>query len=417
MRKCIYCNRDINDGIIISESDIIPESLTNKKIKLRSVCEKEHNNKFGETFESDIINSFARERNQLGITNKNNKIPSYKVKVKRGELIFEKKIARKRDFFNEKGLISGKYNSQEFKLGKVNLLSKMKNFNMEEVELVNLVDARFKEIHSIDLGIFYSQSMLKLVSKIAYEWFCKKNEIYEYRVDSSEVVNFILYDTGMPVEVFDSVRFNNEIFKETYVGAHSLGIFSDESGSYVFYSFWGLVNYKIKVSNIHINMHNETDIYVIRSDGSDYYCKARNMHLIKAGEAKSVISKITDDILKRYKILMTHKLVTVRSLKSSIIEIDEILKLKTSDERKDKLLGYREDNMLAAVYILNAFSKQRHKLYKCYTFNQIVRIVFDKEEFISFNKEEWSKDFETLFNQGILESNLKSGIEIFSQYI
>ena len=30
--KCIYCNKNESDGITLSESDIIPESLTNKKI-------------------------------------------------------------------------------------------------------------------------------------------------------------------------------------------------------------------------------------------------------------------------------------------------------------------------------------------------------------------------------------------------
>lgn len=88
MKKCVYCNRSVDDGIEISESDIIPDSLTNKKILLKSVCKIEHNNEFGETFESEIINKFARERNYLGIKNKGKKLPSYVVKIKTRQCSF-----------------------------------------------------------------------------------------------------------------------------------------------------------------------------------------------------------------------------------------------------------------------------------------------------------------------------------------
>lgn len=51
MKKCIYCNRV--DGL--SESDIIPDALTNVKIRNRNVCTVEHNNKFSDLFESRVI--------------------------------------------------------------------------------------------------------------------------------------------------------------------------------------------------------------------------------------------------------------------------------------------------------------------------------------------------------------------------
>lgn len=417
MNKCIYCNKDISYGIEISESDIIPDALTNKKILFRSVCKVDHNNRFGETFESDVINRLARERNYLGIKNKGNKLPTYKVRVKRGNVVFEKKISRKRDFFNGRGLIPGNFESSEFKLGEVDILSKMKNFDEEKLELINLSEVELQEIHDIDMELFHSSSMLKLVCKIAYEWFCKQFKIFEYKNDSCDVVNFILCNEGMPVAVYSNRQFNEAILTAIDPGSHLIGCFSDITGSYVIYSFWGLVNYKVKVSNASVDIDDIIDAYVIRSDGSDFYCKIGNLHTVEAGNPREVISEISKDILKAYEMMMTQQLMTFKALKNSVSEIEEILNIESLIERRDKLLGYREDNILSAVHILDSFARNENEMYRCYTFNSMVQVATKTVEYIGFNKEDWSLKYEKLFDSGILERNLKTGIEIFNLHI
>ena len=47
---CIYCGNTET-----SESDIIPDALTNARITNKNVCKTEHNNKFSDLFESDVI--------------------------------------------------------------------------------------------------------------------------------------------------------------------------------------------------------------------------------------------------------------------------------------------------------------------------------------------------------------------------
>ncbi|WP_176494698.1 hypothetical protein [Anaerocolumna aminovalerica] len=47
MAKCLYCGTEYN----LSESDIIPDALTNARILNRNVCKIEHNNKFSDLFE------------------------------------------------------------------------------------------------------------------------------------------------------------------------------------------------------------------------------------------------------------------------------------------------------------------------------------------------------------------------------
>lgn len=47
MDKCIYCVTEDD----MSESDIIPDALTNARILNRDVCKTEHKNKFSDLFE------------------------------------------------------------------------------------------------------------------------------------------------------------------------------------------------------------------------------------------------------------------------------------------------------------------------------------------------------------------------------
>ena len=61
--KCIYCGK-VKD---LSESDIIPDALTNARILNKNVCRIEHNNKFSDMFESKVINALSFITNKLDI--------------------------------------------------------------------------------------------------------------------------------------------------------------------------------------------------------------------------------------------------------------------------------------------------------------------------------------------------------------
>lgn len=59
--KCIYCENTKD----LSESDIIPDALTNARILNKNVCRIEHNNKFSDMFESKVTESIAFITNEL----------------------------------------------------------------------------------------------------------------------------------------------------------------------------------------------------------------------------------------------------------------------------------------------------------------------------------------------------------------
>ena len=54
-RKCIYCGKSED----LSISDIIPDALTNARVQNKNVCRTEHNNKFSDMFESEVIKALS----------------------------------------------------------------------------------------------------------------------------------------------------------------------------------------------------------------------------------------------------------------------------------------------------------------------------------------------------------------------
>ena len=78
MNKCIYCGIDHD----LSESDIIPDALTNARILNRNVCRIEHNNKFSDMFESKVIDALSFITNELDIkSSKGKKYAPYEAVV------------------------------------------------------------------------------------------------------------------------------------------------------------------------------------------------------------------------------------------------------------------------------------------------------------------------------------------------
>ncbi len=60
---CIYCGANTD----LSESDIIPDALTNSRLTNNCVCRVAHNNKFSDLFESKVISSLSFITNELDI--------------------------------------------------------------------------------------------------------------------------------------------------------------------------------------------------------------------------------------------------------------------------------------------------------------------------------------------------------------
>lgn len=68
--KCIYCGKEDD----LSESDIIPDALTNSGIYNQNVYRTEYNNnKFSDMFESKVIDALSFITNKLNIKSSKSK--------------------------------------------------------------------------------------------------------------------------------------------------------------------------------------------------------------------------------------------------------------------------------------------------------------------------------------------------------
>ena len=90
---CIYCGNTET-----SESDIIPDALTNARITNKNVCKTEHNNKFSDLFESDVIEALALITNELDIkSHKGENYAAYSAKIEIDGIEYSTKMTSEKD--------------------------------------------------------------------------------------------------------------------------------------------------------------------------------------------------------------------------------------------------------------------------------------------------------------------------------
>ena len=101
--KCIYCGATED----LSESDIVPDALTNARILNRNVCKIAHNNKFSDMFESKVIEALSYITNVLDVkTSKSSKFSQYDTYTIIDGKEYKARIRSERDIFSGQILTS-----------------------------------------------------------------------------------------------------------------------------------------------------------------------------------------------------------------------------------------------------------------------------------------------------------------------
>lgn len=248
--KCIYCGRGVSDGIELSESDIIPDALTNAKIRFKNVCRIDHNNKFSDLFESRVIEEFSYIRNRFNIKGKNKVYPfvnktikfqgkSYIVKTRDKKSVFGKKIVK-----SECG---------NFLMGPLEELRKKNKY--KNIEQVDINEIEHEEEFIFNTGICVSSEMYRLVAKIAYEWYCKINNINDKKEIFTEIIDYITTGRYRDQNELVSIILDNELYvilsSKCINGSHFLACYIDECETCcVLVSIFGIVAYKIKLFKV-----------------------------------------------------------------------------------------------------------------------------------------------------------------------
>ena len=240
---CIYCG-----STQTSESDIIPDALTNARILNTNVCKTEHNNKFSDLFESEVIEALALITNNLDIkSHKGKNYAAYPVKVEIDGIEYSTKMKSKRALFDgHKVLVS---TDKKHKLGSLEKINQMVK-DSQQVSVVDINKSFINERVEIKLEIFFDEKMFRMISKIAYEWYCSKNNINGFHKEFENIVKYITEGNGEnPVTIMQNPQLYDYYEKQVCLGSHSLFCFIDNGQVNVIVILFGIAMYRVLVTD------------------------------------------------------------------------------------------------------------------------------------------------------------------------
>ncbi|MGO4271020.1 hypothetical protein AB4Z22_14425, partial [Paenibacillus sp. TAF58] len=330
--KCIYCGKGASEDVKLSDSDIIPDALTRKRLINKNVCMVEHNNKFSGKFESYIINNMEQLRNYLGIPSKSNKLPSFKAEYVIDNIVLNKKLTAKSELFNG-NLIKGTRDGKTILFGDLKKFEEFSNFSPENAEIINLENKEILQKNDIDLKIFFSQQMLRLAAKVGYEWYCKSLNVSGVTDEFKDIINFIVEGQTDQQQDIVSILTDADIYNmlNTHIeyGSHALMIYGDpDHNIYAIFSFFGLVIYKIKLCKHDLIKPNfqKLKFFGIRYDGSEVEIEALlnvSFKLI-SDDPILAINQMKKLILESYQTIFNTQIFTIKNFKITVLEIETI---------------------------------------------------------------------------------------------
>lgn len=241
--KCIYCGKNYD----LSESDIIPDALTNARILNKNVCRIEHNNKFSDMFESKVIDALGFITNELDIkSSKAKRYAAYEAVVTIEGIEYNLKLNGDKEIFNGKVIKSSDNKHMISSYDKAVKIAK----DESKVQPLDINTIEIEKTVRINNKIFFDASMYRMLSKIAFEWYCSKNNISGYYSEFSNIVEFITTGKGTnPVSIIQEEKIYNMIDQVVNLGSHTLVVFEKEDGEIdVIISLFGLLIYKVIVT-------------------------------------------------------------------------------------------------------------------------------------------------------------------------
>ena len=241
---CIYCGNTET-----SESDIIPDALTNARITNKNVCKTEHNNKFSDLFESEVIEALALITNELDIkSHKGENYAAYPAKIEINGIEYSTNMISEKNLFNgRKVLVSTDKKHKLSSMDKITKIAKGSG-NVSEVDINKI--PLYKRVE-ININIYFSEKMFRMISKIAYEWYCSRNRVVGYHNEFENIVKFITLGKGHnPVTILQNEGLYKYCGQQISLGSHCLFALVDNTGKVnVIVSLFGIAMYRVVVSD------------------------------------------------------------------------------------------------------------------------------------------------------------------------
>lgn len=242
--KCIYCGATED----LSESDIVPDALTNARILNGNVCKIAHNNKFSDMFESKVIEALSFITNILDIkTSKSSKYPQYEAFAIIDGKEYKARIRDEREWFNGQIRVS---TDKTQKFGAYDKIEKMAKG--DEIATVDVNDRKFDSRVTIPAEIFFDEAYYRMLSKIAFEWYCKENNVIGYHSEFDNIIKYITEGVGTrPVTIIQDEIVYELRSQIQNLGSHMLFGFEAIDGKInVVISLFGLLMYRVVVSDV-----------------------------------------------------------------------------------------------------------------------------------------------------------------------
>lgn len=244
LHRCIYCDA-IED---LSESDIVPDALTNARILNKNVCKIAHNNKFSDLFESKVIEALSFITNILDIkTSKSSKYPQYEAFATIDGKEYKARIRDEREWFNGQIRVSIDKTQKFGAYDKIEKIAKG-----DEISTVGVNDRKFDSRVTIPADIFFDEAYYRMLSKIAFEWYCKENNVIGYHSEFDNIIRYITEGVGTrPVTIIQDEIVYELRSQIQNLGSHMLFGFETKDGKInVVISLFGLLMYRVVVSDV-----------------------------------------------------------------------------------------------------------------------------------------------------------------------
>lgn len=397
--------------------------MVNKGIFNYNVCGN-HNKKCSDEFESYISNELKYLFKHLEIKPKSKSSHQYNSTFIIDGIHCNTKFDEVKNLFDGR-CFSGEKDGQKYLFGPVDKLQKAKKINFSTLKLLEGEVHITKKNSSSFYSIIYSNEMLRLVSKIAYEWYCKVNSINEYKDIYKDIVDFIIegykkeYDL---VEVVTDKTFCDEIIDDFGLGSYAISITTLQNGQiYVLFSFLGLVIYKIYIKYCSFELHgvnSRTPFYVVSFDGIDYIKETNQFNPcdIDSTEAEEGISILKDYILLNHEKLLNTSIATLKSLKRRVDNISDIMN-SNKDKTKlyFKLIGIHDSKQLSTIYILKQLADNENIINYENSFDDMLIQIMKTEDY-RLNSTDLSNELKQDYDNEILLRSIKKGMEIFYKF-
>lgn len=110
-----------------------------------------------------------------------------------------------------------------------------------------------------------------MLSKIAFEWYCSKNNIIDYHLEFDNIISFIVSGEGEnPVSIIQQTELYKMLSEQVNLGSHTLFAFETSTGEInVVISLFGLMIYRVLVLKEKPTFCNKNFLFTeLRTDSS-----------------------------------------------------------------------------------------------------------------------------------------------------